>query len=306
MNNRASSLFTSKKHKVEIMKKFTTDAHFHIGQAHLTGGMVCQDYALSGICGTAAYAVVSDGCSTGGNTDVGARILALATAKAICEYWHTRQLISCETTPLEIGVHQQVILSGARDMLGLVQSDMLATCLFACVCPGGGLVHVKGDGVVAHTLTNGSLRMIRFEWANNAPLYPAYGSDHYAEFVRFHGGDLTATKLTKEVWEYDADGAFTKIGSEDISLGAGIRGVTIPVETSQLDCVAVFSDGVTQVDGMDWKDVVVDLLAFKMKAGRFAARRMARVIKEVEKIGKGPLDDIAYAVVLGESMSEEE
>jgi hypothetical protein len=45
--------------------------------------MPCQDYALSGVTRHLAYAVVADGCSSGGKTDIGARVLALATAIAL-------------------------------------------------------------------------------------------------------------------------------------------------------------------------------------------------------------------------------
>ncbi|MDO8754959.1 MAG: hypothetical protein Q7J80_13765, partial [Anaerolineales bacterium] len=63
-----------------------------------------------------------------------------------------------------------------------------------------------------------------------------------------------------------------------------------------LEFVAVFSDGATQVDELDWKDVVVQSMAFKTAEGEFAKRRMSRLIQDSQKTGRGPIDDISYAV----------
>ncbi|MBR1034034.1 hypothetical protein, partial [Bradyrhizobium liaoningense] len=61
--------------------------------------------------------------------------------------------------------------------------------------------------------------------------------------------------------------------------------------------IAVFSDGVTQVDGMDWRDVVTALMSFKSTGGAFVKRRMLRFLKDCQAHGKGPIDDIAMACI---------
>ena len=119
-------------------------------------------------------------------------------------------------------------------------------------------------------------------------------------FIQAHGGDINEKRLTKECWEYSSDGELLQLPSEEFTLGEGICGVTQPIPQDVLettDCIAVFSDGVTQIEGLDWKDAVVELLAFKTTEGEFAKRRMIRFIRDAQKDSKGPLDDIAYAVV---------
>jgi serine/threonine protein phosphatase PrpC len=69
------------------------------------------------------------------------------------------------------------------------------------------------------------------------------------------------------------------------------------LEMEEIEFIALFSDGVTQVDGVDWEDAVVELLSYKGTAGEFVKRRMIRAIKDWQKIGKGPTDDIACAVI---------
>lgn len=156
------------------MIDFSTDHYFHIGGAHLTGGKPCQDYAISGVCDEMAFAIVSDGCSTGRHTDVGSRLLTLSTASAIRNHWSTHHEIDAMKTPLAVSVKQNVLLAGMRDNLELISEDLLATCMYVYVSPGGGIVHVQGDGVVAIKYRDGRIVMHNFEWINNMPFYPIY------------------------------------------------------------------------------------------------------------------------------------
>jgi len=110
--------------------KFATDSYFHIGKIHLNNGKPCQDYALSDVFDDAALVIISDGCSTGGHTDVGARMLALSTAVAIREHWAVSRTVLGHTVPQEIGMRQKIAMAGSREILGLDQQDMLATCIY--------------------------------------------------------------------------------------------------------------------------------------------------------------------------------
>jgi len=280
---------------------FAGDSYFYIGRGHFEAGKPCQDYALAGTNGRAAYAIVSDGCSTGGKTDVGARILALSTAKTL---GHTavRAIAEPVTDVLpEISVRQRLVVTCSQEILGLSQSDILATCVYCYFTPQGGYIHLEGDGVIALRWRDKHIRMYRYEWEDNRPCYPAFAQDHFAGFIQEHGGDLAAQKLTQEIWDYaPGDTGCRLISETHISLWEGIRGVRIPIakeELDLLDCVAVFTDGVAQVEGIDWKEAVVECLAFKVVAGEFVKRRLIRFIKDVQKKGKGPLDDIACAAI---------
>jgi hypothetical protein len=274
---------------------FATDYYFHIGYAHLTSGKPCQDYALSGVHKTIAYAIAADGCSTGGHTDVGSRILALATAQAVREL--PVRYSGVKIKPYDIGIVQQGQMFNSMLTLGLSREDMLATCIYAYLEPGGGFVHLQGDGVVAIQLVNGETHLLRYDWVGNMPLYPAYAVDNYAGFISAHGGDVTEKKLLKQHWIYYPDGGSEQLQTQDYTLGEGILGVTLPLMSEELDAVAVFTDGVTQVEGVDWKDAAMGLLSFKTFGGEFAKRRMIRFIKDCQKVSKGPVDDISYAVI---------
>jgi hypothetical protein len=98
-----------------------------------------------------------------------------------------------------------------------------------------------------------------------------------------------------------------------------MRGINFSLSTPDLpaiEYIAVFSDGICQIDGgsiqsitkgpdapflergyLDWRDAVTALLDFKTNHGEFAKRRMVRAIKDSLGYGRGPQDDISYAVI---------
>ncbi|MCK4554046.1 hypothetical protein KAU19_03720, partial [Candidatus Parcubacteria bacterium] len=190
------------------------------------------------------------------------------------------------------------------------QHDMLATCVYAYISPSGGFAHIQGDGVVALKYRDGRIDMFNFEWENNMPYYPAYNENGLADFIKEHGNDLDALRLSEKKCLMGADGNFFESGIKNYTLSKGVRGVTINIPKdlllTELEFIAVFSDGVTQVDQVSWENAVAMFMSFKNTTGEFAKRRMIRGIKDVQKINKGPIDDISYAVIRVEQTMAEE
>ena len=156
--------------------------------------------------------------------------------------------------------------------------------------------------MVALIYTDGTMNASSFAWAKNTPFYPIYMQDNCEGFIAEHGGDLSAKVLVEERKNFDPVSGEWKC-NEDIShtLEEGIAGITIPISQEDIEqriaFVALFSDGATQVQSLNWPEVVTQLVAFKSKAGEFAKRRMIRFLKELQEKGKTPLDDISYAVI---------
>ncbi|MCR4323276.1 MAG: protein phosphatase 2C domain-containing protein [Candidatus Azambacteria bacterium] len=274
------------------MIHFHSDHYFHIGRAHTASGKPCQDYAISAHNEKSALAIIADGCSSGGNTDVGARLITLATAAAIT--WKKRG-------PQEINRIRARCMRKISRSLFLKNSDLLATCAYAYLTKNSGFIHILGDGAVALKYRTGRIVFYRFDWDNNMPAYAAYADDSFHGFIAAHGGDPLLTALKREKYVYMPENGFSATETEFYTTAEGIEGMTIPITPIDifvgLEYVAVFSDGVDQVEDIEWKDVIIRLLSFKNITGEFAKRRMIRFIKESQEIGKGPLDDIAYAVI---------
>ncbi len=282
------------------MIQLQTDHYFHIGKTHLTNGKPCQDYAISQVINDAAIAIICDGCSSGGQTDVGARLLGLTTQAALLNHWLTNGQIIPEPTSAEIRLNQKIKLASACQLLGLQPNDLLATCVYAYFGPQAGIIHIQGDGVVALKFTDQHILMHRFEWQDNRPYYPAYAESRLADFIAAHGNNLQALRLKSETWQTVASQQ-QLLQTNDYTLSQGLQGLIINLDqtliSQGLEFIAVFSDGVTQIDNVNWQDAVTEFLSFKNTKGEFAKRRMIRGIQDMIKVNKGPLDDIAYAVI---------
>jgi hypothetical protein len=266
--------------------RITADHAFHIGSQHLRGGMPCQDYAMSGGGGGFGAAIVSDGCSSGGRTDVGARIIAHSTAIALAASTRLEERtidFHCRSTDLR-----------AQGALCLKAEDMLATCAYVAVRGEIAMSRVIGDGVTAGLDRMGRLFMNRIDWARNMPVYRIYGiGDDYRSFIAAHGGpDVPGLSQHVHVRSEVRDEMIRHTTVEE-----ALHGVCVDVHPSTFKVLAVFSDGVTQVDGMDWRDVVAELMAFKSMEGDFVKRRMNRFLKDCLAHGKGPIDDISMAAI---------
>jgi hypothetical protein len=288
------------------MNRIAMDEHFLIGADHYRQGMPCQDYAISGEAGEIAYAIVSDGCSSGGRTDVGSRATAFACAQALTSSWSDAPYILPSLSSGDIIRRHRARLGVLTQELMLTERDMLATLIYIFATPQGVLVTLWGDGVIAVKYRDGHMALWRYDWEDNMPLYPAYGKETLGAFVSAHGGDVKLDRLKEEFVMLQGD-TVTYEHTRWYTLGDALDGVTkiVPRDAleSRIDSIAVFTDGVTQIcqkgraDMLDWKDAVRTLLAFPNTTGSFAKRRMIRAMRGFEKEGYEPRDDIAYAVM---------
>ena len=297
--------------------KFHVDDYFHIGASHLTGGKPCQDYSLSRkIQFYYACGIVSDGCSTGGHTDVGSRLIALSGLITFSNGWHGGESFGgkwnqesfrfnfesdcLKYLPSVIISRQSSYFNNLRQSLDLEPKDMLATCVLSYINKFGAFTFVQGDGVVAIKYRDGSILMTRYDWAKNAPVYPCYNDDDLQHYItQLHDGDASSAIMSISRAK-TLDGKTFSSDNFAMSFEEAKCGVLTSFSVEQLqdiEFIAVFSDGVCQVENVDWKDVVVRLLAFKNVTGEFVKRRMIRGIKEFHEVGKGPLDDISCAVI---------
>lgn len=276
------------------------DEYYYIGSIHRAKGSPCQDHALSYVDEKMAFGSIADGCSQGESTDVGARIINYATLQvlkncALDKNLNVTQVVEC------VKLERLKTIERVQQELGLKNADLLATNLYTAVFNQKAFVHVMGDGAVAMVDVEGNTEVRRFLWEDNAPYYPFYDLHQQDQFVAFHGNDLLASRLIEERWCIGRDGFKKPISNITHPLIKGMRGITSDLskdwQNGTLAFVAVFSDGIEQVDSMDWLEAVRECLAYKNINGLFVKRRMMRFIKESAKIFKGPLDDISCATL---------
>jgi hypothetical protein len=158
-------------------------------------------------------------------------------------------------------------------------------------------VSVTGDGAFAlqrHTHT--SLGVVR--WSENTPFYPAYTSTGHIEAFLLRHRDRTDALIVHEC-KFETEGALQPdlVSSSHYTAEDGIRGYEGEFDAGHVRSIALFSDGIEQVDTYMAEAVVRELMAFKSTTGQFVTRRMNRFLADCAKRGKGQLDDISYAVI---------
>lgn len=267
--------------------KLNVDHAFHIGEQHLRQGKPNQDYALSGALENGLhYGIVSDGCSSGGETDIGARLVSLALKQALAS-----------GPSVSIVDRAQVYLDSMQCTLHLANRDLLATGMLVMGHESQFVsTLVLGDGLVVEQSMHGTLYVHKYEWSDNMPYYLAYALSGRSEFL------AREPVLTEEFWSISGPDDWQYHRTVERSTFEATREGTKwshepPRGPWDLASIAIISDGALQVDNLPWQRVVWELMHFKSTNGRFAARRMNRFLSEAKTRGRGPLDDIAMAVI---------
>ena len=251
-----------------------SDAYFVTGTAH----PVCQDYALAGEKDEQPFAIVSDGCSSSPHTDIGSRLLTHAFVSEIPAFRVVR----------DEGLMTRVVTNaaGASIVLGLPLECLDAT-LLCCSIVDDPLIMAVGDGVVACKYEDGSVTAWQIEYDKSAPEYPSYRLDpkRQARFNNEFGS-------FKKIFKWSTSKGYTTTDMTDEFLPQ--------FRFNLLDkpkVIAVMSDGVGTFEGIPWYDVVTALMDFKSVKGQFVQRRMKRFIKNCQKKGIAPYDDVSMAAI---------
>lgn len=279
------------------MENIVSDSYFQIGEQHIRSGLPCEDYALDGNKDTFNYIIVSDGCSSGGKTDLGARLVSHILARTLeSELWQLQKGNQGFVT--SVLLQSELLMQASKGLLSLSHSDLLATSLFAYVSSQTGLIKILGDGVVARVYKNGEKVLSSYEWENNTPFYLAYKNNAMQDFVHAHGGDLDAYRLTEH--RVRIHEGMQEEEKKHFTLDQGITGIDIPLEENELKNlthIGLFSDGVTQIEGVQWTEAVLQFLNYPSSTGSFLKRRMIRQLKDYTKNDSRPMDDISGAVM---------
>ena len=264
-----------------------------IGAAH----SICQDYSTSTNDGDGSYVIVSDGCSTSENTDIGARLLSRAAKQLMS----SRDNVDVNTMHVEAA---RTALRWATEM-GLPPQSVDATLLTAQVHDGGLIIAASGDGDIVLESHLGTIELYSISFADGFPLYPSY--EHQSD--RLNAWQTNATQL-KEVRHFRSQegGPFELVSV----MTSSNMTETISVDPSYYKHVVLFSDGLhsfykieqdhtsKRTTSLSVEDVLLELIAFKGAQGSFVARRVKRFKKQFASQNWYHADDLALgAIYLG-------
>ena len=268
------------------MEKICVDRFFTIARQHL----ICQDYAIAAA-EPLPLLILSDGCSSSQDTDIGSRLLVKSAEKAL------RSFAPNLPSYRELGAAISANATQAADCLALRRSALDATLLIAMFHDDAVTAMMYGDGYLAAKRRDGGLESISVSYADNMPYYLNYWTDEPRK--RQYLAESRDGKDVVTVTTQRGDAQTTERHAYDAPL-------IWMFPASDYRLVALCSDGVAAFSSLETGQIVPvermfeGLLTFKTTAGEFVTRRAKRLLKELDKQGVYPADDFSVAVILWE------
>ena len=277
-----------------------------IGKTH----EICQDYSVAGwrkshaqrrnspVTAGEPYVIVSDGCSSSPDTDIGARLLVKAAERLICV---PRRLPAGDVYKIhEKAAH--LALAQAK-LMRLKPQSVDATLLTIHLCAGEFIVACYGDGVIALKSRTGQLDVYSISFSAGYPRYPGYA--HQPERLRLFENN---SGHIKEVTHYRMLPEEENVVWQD-SYTSEIKAETFTGQTEDYQFAAVLTDGIHSFAGarqtettkkvapIHIGDVLKELLAFKNIHGAFVQRRLKRFLSDCQQRDWQHHDDLAVGAV---------
>lgn len=246
-----------------------------IGATH----SVCQDYVVA----KNSYVILSDGCSTSPDSDIGSRLLVKAAERQI------KTNSNPETLPEEAA---RLALAWAEAM-NLPAQSVDATLLSAFIKGDEIVVSCSGDGVIVTETTDGRRDVYDISYPSGYPLYPSY----------LHQPDRLAVMATNglSVKEVKHFSSACPPRTHRCDSATNILRLT----AKDYRFVALMSDGIRSffttadksVETLETSLVIRELLAFKSWNGAFVARRVKRFMRDCCSTGWQHADDLSIGVI---------
>lgn len=272
-----------------------------VGGFHSRAGIPSDDCAIQGCNEHAGWAVVSDGCSSGGDrTDFGSRLWALAVEADLSK--PGSKLIAAMEKGGSLGASLAQI---APPLLpGLESDDLIATVAMVCATKQALWAAIAGDGVVAALYEDGTLDVIQHSFSKGAPFYPQFLMD--------------ATRMRSFISNSRSKGQLMKV--ERTLVGASGEVVdrsteVIPIDSNQefagnsyvfntmdpigngsgIVAAVAMTDGVDSISNRQGLAVVRELLQARMGRKDFLRERLGILGREWERARSYPDDDLSVA-----------
>ena len=280
------------------------DCAIYTGKAH----SICEDYARVIDMNECSYAIISDGCSSSKDSDVGSRILSLCIEKVLKTSAYTLFYMCKNGGDYELN-HIKYWLKSvnlSRINMGLKTEAIDATLILAEVdtCKNRYCIKFFGDGVAAIGFKDGSIDIVSIEYPSGYPFFINY----YLDEGRF-----------KQWMEYANDCTLKKYSIIEnkckihcVSCAKLVNNISSPYlmgSTKNLKFISIMSDGVSSFSkllvnetskttkNVPLEEVLPRILAFKNYQGEFVKRRLQRFLKDIKKDSWQHNDDLSMATI---------
>ena len=269
------------------------DSIFDIGATHA----VCQDYvvARSGSSDVRPYVVLSDGCSSSPDTDIGARWLVKAMDHALVG--NEKRDVS------ELHAESARLALRWAELMGVPAEAVDATLLTAHVYGDELIVACSGDGVIVLESKTGGLDVYEISSPSRYPFYPAYvhQPERLAEMIE----NRRCVKELKHLRRESREAPFELL---HVTTSESLTEV-FTLDVADYKYVAVASDGLTsffhtqespsgkRLEPVCLIDVLRQLWSFKNSHGAFVERRLKKFRKDAAARSWAHADDLSLGVI---------
>jgi hypothetical protein len=278
-----------------VMKNYYVDDFLKIGDSHV----ICEDYVITGKIKNVFYLIVSDGCSSSPQTEMGARILAHLAKSYIIDRF-SRGFNSppdSETMSKHIIFNAERIITNLRIPRQALDATLIIGLFFSEV--NIFKLYSYGDMVYIKENENSSEIIISTtEFSKNAPFYLSYQLDETRK------KDYHNLKIDKIIETKTYDKKSAELFWSDIQAPAydNIDPITILNFKSILICSDGFSSFLHKWEGgaepVNPFYLARPFLEFKNKKGEFLKRRMRRALSDLEQNDKAShYDDLSIAAL---------
>jgi|SaaInl4_150m_RNA_FD_contig_51_600769_length_3050_multi_6_in_0_out_0_2 hypothetical protein len=242
------------------------DSFLTKGTAH----SICEDYIRHGT-KPFPYVILSDGCSSSHNTDIGARILVSQAHRTFLD-----DMFVEFKADKGLSLPKFTVLQPSLDvvtLMGLDHACLDATLMCAMVVEDQILVRVFGDGSIIQIMKDGRVQIMNYSYAENAPFYLSYlkSSEDVEKYLK---------KFSPYVFEkrYFAG---VNMYNNNIPVNKPFQ---INIPKKDVKAVLIASDGIESFSG-DFADNIVEVVneftSFKNIKGEFVKRRSNKAIKKL-------------------------
>lgn len=275
-----------------------SDCYTDIGKSHF----VCQDYAwcrqVTGPIFPFQAAIISDGCSSSPDTDIGARLLVRTAYSNILLYGSSFKLNTITMKSLENIVRGQFLLSNHcldATLLTAIENEK-----------GDVLVRIYGDGLALGRRKTGEIDYYLIEFSNNAPGYLSYLLDEKAldYFINNKiNGERCGTRFICQNFNGRRTNSWEHLSSTN--LDTMFYSIVFPKDF--YDLVLISTDGIRSFQkkentgellDLSEQDVINQLLDIKGFTGQFFKRRCMKFFNNFCKDNQWQhTDDFGAAVI---------
>lgn len=270
------------------------DSTINIGSTH----SLCQDYVITrndSLEKRGAYVILSDGCSSSPDTDIGARLLVKAM---------DQNLAAHAASDME-DFHKESarVALGWAELIGVAVESVDATLISAHVIENRLIVACSGDGVIVLESHTGVLDVFAISSPSGYPFYPSYvhQPDRLAELI-------DNDRARKQVEHFCRRSTNESLNLIDVYITDSLTEV-FDFQASDYKYVAVTSDGIhsffhtqqstngKRVEAICMAEILEVFWSFKNSQGAFVERRMKRFKKDARAKGWQHADDLSIGAI---------